>query len=92
MIDGDGDEEYDGHPEEIYLEEEGDIIYEDEAGKLFTIGDNNEITEVAASEGPEEQLQISSISKKPGNTTHHSTTAEEGAAAREYSSRLFQLI
>ena len=92
MIDGDGDEEYDGHPEEIYLEEEEDVIYEDEAGKLFTIGDNNEITEVAASEGPEEQLQISSISEKPGNTTHHSTTAEEGAAAREYSSRLFQLI
>ena len=93
MIDEDGDVCDDEHPGEIYLEEETEVIYEDEAGKTFTIGDNNEITEVNLSEGPEDQLQIGSISESLENTTlQKSTTVEDGAAAREYSSRLFQLI
>ena len=93
MIDEDGDVCDDEHPGEIYLEEETEVIYEDEAGKTFTIGDNNEITEVNLSEGPEDQLQIGSISETLENTTlQKSTTVEDGAAAREYSSHLFQLI
>lgn len=93
MIDGDeGDD--DDHPGEIYLEEEKEVIYEDESGRTFTIGDNNEITEVDLTEGPEDQLQVGSITEEKHTTTLHntSTTVEEGATAREYSSRLFQLI
>ena len=92
MVEGGEELDDDGHPEEIYLEEENEVIYEDEAGKTFTIGENNEITEVTLPEGPEEQLQVSSISEDSKRTSLHTTSVEEGASAREYCSRVFQLI
>ena len=95
MIGDDEEGPQDGeYPDEIILEEEEtEIIYEDETGALFTIGENNEITEVVASEGPEENPQIGSIShdqKNQQSTTQNTVEREE--AMREYSSRLFHLV